>query len=122
MVNRGILGTLEQLKAEMGRACRSEEESALRDALRALRRSNREFLTAGQAAERLSVSPASIKRWAQRGALVGGTVGSAWLVSAESVEALARLRSSLAEMDHEGNPSADEIRAHYNLGSRPAPQ
>jgi hypothetical protein len=98
----------------MERAGRSREALALRDALRALARSERGFLTNGQAAERLGVIIPTVKRWIERGAVEGGVLSGRWLVSAESVERLIRLRAALVALDEEGNPTPDEVRRLIN--------
>lgn len=110
MVALTTLRTLTQLEQEMSRAGRSAEEEALREAVRTLASRRGEFLTTGEAAERLGVSIPTVKRWIERGALLGGPVGGRWLVSPESVEQLVRLRASLFDLDREGYPTADEVR------------
>ena len=116
MVTMATLTALAELEQEMGRTGRSREEQALREALHALARPERGVLTTGQAAERLGVSIPTVKRWVERGALVGGALGRRWLVSAESVERLVRLREALVALDDEGHPTPDEICA---LSRRP---
>lgn len=111
MVKFATLDTLATLEQEMAQAGRSSEEEALRDALRTLRRSGDGFISTGQAAERLQVSIPTIKRWIERGALVGGLVGERWLVDTESVAFASRLRSALRSLDDEGNPTQEEIQA-----------
>lgn len=111
MVAITILKTLAELEQEMGRAGRATEEEALREALRTLARRRGEFLTTGEAAERLGVSIPTVKRWIERGALAGGPMGGRWLVAPESVERMVRLRESLVELDREGNPTVEEIRS-----------
>lgn len=118
MVKLTTLSTLAELEREMARAGRSREEEALREALRALARPERGFLTTGQAAEKLGVSISTVKRWVERGALGGGAMGGRWLVAAESVERLLRLREALVALDREGNPTPEEIQEIYR---RPRP-
>jgi len=110
MVALTTLKTLTDLEREMSRAGRSVEEEALREAVRTLARRRDAFLTTGEAAERLAVSIPTVKRWIERGALLGGPVGGRWLVSPESVEQLVRLRASLFDLDREGYPTAEEVR------------
>lgn len=113
MVALTTLKTLSELEREMSRAGRSAEEDALREAVRALARRREEFLTTGEAAERLGISIPTVKRWIERGALLGGPVGGRWLVSRESVEQLVRVRGSLLDLDREGYPTAEEVRELY---------
>ena len=110
MVALTTLKTLAELEQEMSRAGRLAEEKALREAVRTLARRRGEFLTTGEAAERLGVSIPTVKRWIERGTLPGGPMGGRWLVSPESVEQIARLRAALFELDQEGYPTPDEIR------------
>ena len=110
MVNLTTLSTLEDLEVEMGREGRSREKAALHEALNALARPERGFLTTGRAADLLGVSIPTVKRWIERGTLAGGALGRRWVVSQESVERLARLRVSLLALDQEGNPTPDEVR------------
>ena len=111
MVKLATLDTLATLEREMAAAGRDSEYEALRDALRALQHSGDDFISTGQAAERLQVSIPTVKRWVERGALVGGRVGERWLIDAESVARASRLRSALRLVDEEGNPTQEEIQA-----------
>ncbi len=113
MVNLTTLTTLEALEREMAGSGRQREEGALREALNALARPERGFLSTGQAAERLGVSIPTIKRWIERATLAGGAIGGRWVVSQEAVERLVRLRESLQALDKEGIPTPDEVRALY---------
>jgi excisionase family DNA binding protein len=113
MVKLATLSTLEELEREMARAGRAREEAALKEAVGALSRPPRGFLTVGQAAERLGISILSVKRWIERGTLDGGPVEGRWLVATESVERILRVRKILREMDEEGNPTDEEIRELY---------
>jgi excisionase family DNA binding protein len=113
MVSAATIRTLALLEEEMGRTGRAAEQQALRDTMHALARPEHDVLTTGQAAERLDVSIPTVKRWIERGALAGGVFGGRWLVSGESVEHLVRLRQALVDLDNEGNPTADELRALY---------
>src|SRR4051794_32371921 len=108
MVALATLERLAALEVEMAHAGRSAEEAALRDARRALARQH-EVLTTGEAAERLRISIPTVERWIGRGTLVGSAIGSRWLVSAQSVERILRLRAALADLDAEGNPTPGEI-------------
>lgn len=120
MVSLATLTTLEALEQEITQAGRPQEEAALREALGALSRPERGFLTTGQAAERLGVSIPTIKRWIERGTLAGGPLGGRWVVTQESVNRLCRLRESLAALDQEGNPTLDEVREIYRRPRRSA--
>ena len=110
------LETLAELEEEMARAGRTHEEAAIRDARRALARTRSDVLTTGQAAERLDISIPTVKRWIERGVLIGGQLGGRWHVATESVERLIRVRETLVDLDREGNPAPDEVRA---LANRP---
>lgn len=111
MVTFATLDRLSALEREMERAGRTAEREALREARRALVRQEPDFVTTGVAAERLGVSIPTVKRWIARGALTGGSLGTRWLVSADSVEAVLALRRSLGALDREGNPTPEEITA-----------
>src|SRR6266508_4547211 len=113
MVKLATLSTLENLKQEMARAGRPREQEALDEALGALARPRRGFLTTGEAADQLGISIPTVKRWIERGTLDGGPVGGRWLVSSESVERILRVRNVLRELDEEGNPTDAEIRELY---------
>ena len=63
MVALTTLETLAELEREMSEAGRSAEEQALREAVRTLARRGGEFLTTGEAADRLGVSIPTVKRW-----------------------------------------------------------
>jgi excisionase family DNA binding protein len=114
MVSVATIRTLAELEHEMERAGRATEQQALRETLHALARPGHDLLTTGQAAERLGVSIPTVKRWVERGTLAGGSLVTRWLVSAESVDRLIRSRAALVELDREGNPTPDEIRALYS--------
>ena len=118
MVKATTLSTLAELEQEMVRAGRHAEQAALNEAVRALSRPPRGFLTTGQAAEQLGVSIPTIKRWIERGTLDGGPVEGRWLVTTASVGQKRRLRQVLEELDREGNPTCEEIQALYR---RPRP-
>ncbi|HEY8746227.1 MAG TPA: helix-turn-helix domain-containing protein [Chloroflexota bacterium] len=111
MVDLATLTTLEALEQEMAQTGRAREKAALQEALGALARPERGFLTTGRAAENLGVSIPTIKRWVERGALTGGALGGRWVVSQDSVDRLVQLRESLLALDREGNPTADEVKA-----------
>jgi excisionase family DNA binding protein len=114
------LRTLTELEQEMGRAGRTAEEEALREALRTLARRRGELLTTGEAAGRLGVSIPTVKRWIDRGTLVGSQMGGRWLVAPDSVQRLARLKASLVDLDQEGNPTEEEIPGIEHRSSRRA--
>jgi excisionase family DNA binding protein len=118
MVKLTTLSTLAELEHEMARAGRAKEEAALQEAVRALSRPARGFLTTGQAAEQLGVSIPTVKRWIERGTLDGGPVEGRWLVATESVERILRVRKLLRELDEEGNPTPEEIRDLYDRSRR----
>ncbi len=109
MVKLATLDVLARLEREMAAANRSEEEAALREALTALARPEQGFLTTGQAAEQLSVSIPTVKRWIERGALKGGEMGGRWFVTKDSVDWILDVRRISAEMDAEGNPTQEDI-------------
>src|SRR5205823_1871997 len=98
------------LEAEMAQTGRTREKAALHEALSALARPERGFLTTGQAAEKLGVSIPTIKRWIERGTLAGGAFGGRWVVSRESIDHILHLRESLRALDLEGNPTPEELR------------
>lgn len=112
-VKIATLSRLSDLEREMGAAGRQEEEAALREVLQMLVRSRRMLLTTGEAAARLNVSIPTVKRWIERGTLDGGLVGSRWLVSPESVQRVLDVRKILGEIEAEGFPTDEEIRAMY---------
>ena len=113
MVSFTTLDRLTALEQEMERAGRAEDRRALHEARVALARSAQGFVTTGVAAERLGVSIPTVKRWIERGTLAGGLLGSRWLVSVESIERVLSLRRSLAALDHEGNPTPEELAELY---------
>lgn len=113
-VKLAMLKTLERLEQEMEQAGRSDEQQALHEAINALARPPRGFLTTGQAAERLGISIPTVKRWIERGTLNGGPVGGRWLVAVESVERIVKIRQLFKELDEEGYPSDEEIREMYS--------
>src|SRR5262245_7832996 len=113
MVTLKTLETVARLQEEMARAGRTDEESALQAVVQALRRAERGFMTTGQAAERLGISIPTVKRWIERGTLAGGEFGGRWLVTAESVERVIRIREVLDALDREGNPTDEEIQELY---------
>jgi len=111
MVTLATLNTLAGLEEEMARAGRVAEQRALHAALRAFASPASGYLTTGATAAALGVSIPTVKRWIQRGVLRGVCLGSRWLVSKDSVDQALRLRSVLAALDDEGNPSPEEIQA-----------
>ncbi len=111
MVSFTTLDRLTALEQEMEQAGRLEEKRALHEARVALTRREQGFVTTGVAAERLGVSIPTVKRWVERGALSGGSLGTRWLVATESIDRLLALRRSLAALDREGNPAPEELEA-----------
>lgn len=118
MVKRATLSTLAELGREMAAAGRAAEEAALREAVGVLSQPPRGFLTTGQAAERLGISIPTVKRWIERGTLSGGPAEGRWLVVAESVDRIIRVRQLFREMDLEGYPTSEEIRELYDRARR----
>ncbi len=109
MVTLATLNTLAALEQEMVRTGRVAERRALHAVLGAFASPADGYLTTGAAAAALGVSLPTVKRWVQRGTLRGVCLGTRWLVSKESVDQALRLRSALAALDDEGNPSPEEI-------------
>lgn len=110
-VQPSTLRTLAALEREMAEARRTAEADAIREALAALARPARGWLSTGEAAERLGVSVPTVKDWIRRGTLEGQPVGSRWRVSAASVDKVLDVRGMLAGMEDEGYPTEEEIRA-----------
>ncbi len=110
MVTLATLNTLAALEQEMARTGRLAERRALHTALCAFASPASGYLTTGATAAALGISIPTVKRWIQRGALRGVCLGSRWLVSQESVDQALRLRSALAVLDDEDNPSPEELR------------
>lgn len=108
-INPSTIETLAELEQEMVAAQRTAAADALREALAALARPTRGWLTTGQAAERLGVTIPTIKDWIRRGTLKGVPVGSRWMVSEESVERILGIRKTLGDLDEEGYPTFEEI-------------
>ncbi|MDO8669819.1 MAG: helix-turn-helix domain-containing protein [Dehalococcoidia bacterium] len=108
-VSPSTIETLAELEQEMVAARREPAAEAIRDALTALARPNRGWLTTGQAAERLGVTIPTVKNWIRRGTLKGAPVGSRWVVSEESVERISGIRKALGDLDEEGYPTPEEI-------------
>jgi excisionase family DNA binding protein len=111
MVTLATLNTLACLEQEMARTGRVAERRALHAALCAFASPTGGYLTTGATAAALGVSIPTVKRWIQRRALHGVCVGSRWLVSQASVDQALRLRSALADLDDEGNPSPEHLQA-----------
>src|SRR5919198_2378778 len=97
MVTLATLNTLTALEQEMARSGRAAEQAALHEAVRALARPPRGFLTTGQAAERLGTSIPTVKRWIARGTLDGGPVGGRWVATDASVERVLSMRRVLED-------------------------
>lgn len=108
-INQSTIETLAELEQEMVAAQRGEAAEALREALAALTRPARGWLTTGQAAERLGVTIPTIKDWIRRGTLKGAPVGSRWVVSEDSVKRILGIRKALEDLEEEGYPTAEEI-------------
>jgi len=108
-INQSTIETLAELEQEMVAARRRAAAEALRDALTALARPARGWLTTGQAADRLGVTIPTIKAWIRRGTLKGAPVGSRWAVSEESVERILGIRKALGDLEEEGYPTTEEI-------------
>ncbi|HVC33656.1 MAG TPA: helix-turn-helix domain-containing protein [Chloroflexota bacterium] len=110
-VKAATIRALADLEQEMAETQRIAEAEALHEALAALARPARGWLSTGQAAERLGVTVPTVKDWIRRGTLEGQPVGSRWRVSEASVDKVLRVREMVAEQDEEGYPSEEEIRA-----------
>lgn len=110
-VQPSTVRTLAELEREMAEARRTAEAEAIREALAALTRPARGWLSTGQAAERLGVSVPTVKDWVRRGTLEGHPVGSRWRVSSASVDKVLDVRGLLAGMEDEGYPTDEEIQA-----------
>lgn len=108
-IRASTIETLAELEQEMVAAQREPVAEAIREALTALARPNRGWLTTGQAAERLGVTIPTIKEWVRRGTLKGTPVGSRWVVSEDSVERIVGIRKALDDLDEEGYPTPEEI-------------
>src|SRR5689334_304289 len=70
--------TLAEIEQEMTGAQRMTEAEAIREALAALVRPARGWLSTGQAADRLGVTVPTVKEWIRRGTLEGQPVGGRW--------------------------------------------
>ncbi len=107
-MNKATLDTLANLATEMIDQGRTTEAEALREAVSRLGREEG-LVTTGEAAARLRISVPTVRRWLERGALVGVNLGTRWLVSEESVERVLRIRRNLREMAEEGYPTEEEL-------------
>lgn len=110
VVKPSTIHALSELEQEMAAAQRPDEAEAIREALAALARPARGWLSTGQAAERLGVTVPTVKDWIRRGTLEGQPVGGRWRVSAASVEKVLQVRGMLTEMEEEGYPTEKDIR------------
>lgn len=110
VVKPSTIRALAELEQEMAGAQRTDEAEAIREALAALVRPARGWLSTGQAADRLGVTVPTVKDWIRRGTLEGQPVGARWRVSAASVDKVLQVRGMLAEMEAEGYPTEEEIR------------
>ena len=108
-ISPATIETLAGLEQEMVAARREPAAEAIREAIAALARPNRGWLTTGQAAERLGVTIPTIKDWVRRGTLKGAPVGSRWVVSEESVQRITGIRNALGGLEEEGYPTREEI-------------
>lgn len=102
-VRASTLDELRELEREMEFQGRASKAEALREAVVALARPARGWLTTGQAAERLGTTIPTVKEWIRRGALTGRQVGTRWWVSAESVDDVLGFGRSLAELEEDGS-------------------
>ena len=109
-VKPSTIRALAELEQEMVGAKRTTEAEAIREALAALVRPARGWLSTGQAAERLGVTVPTVKDWIRRGALEGQPVGSRWRVSAASVDKILQVHGMLSKMEEDGYPTEEEIR------------
>ncbi|TAK29743.1 MAG: DNA-binding protein [Chloroflexota bacterium] len=108
-ITPSTLDELQALEREMESLGRDSKAKALREALLALARPSRGWITTGQAAERLGITIPTVKAWIGRGALVGRQIGDRWWVSAESVDEVLNFGRSLAELEQDGIPTEEEI-------------
>ncbi len=100
---------LQELESEMECQGRISKAKALREAMLALARPSRGWITTGQAAERLGITIPTVKAWISRGALVGRQVGDRWWVSAASVDDVLGFGSSIAELEEDSLPTEGDI-------------
>ena len=117
-----IIDRLARLERELAEGGRQDDAAALNEAVAALAHPGRDWLTTGQAAERLGVARQTVKNWLRRGTLRGVNTGTRWLVSAESVETIEGIRRTFADMQSEGYPSPEEIYELTNRTRRAAKQ
>jgi len=103
------LDELQELEREMESQGRASKAKALREALLALTRPTRGWITTGQAAERLGITIPTVKAWIVRGALIGRQIGDRWWVLAQSVDELLNVGRSVAELEEGGFPTEEEI-------------
>ena len=114
-ISSEIIDRLARLERELAEGGRQDDATALSEAVAALARPGRGWLTTGQAAERLNVARQTIKNWLQRGTLRGVNTGTRWLVSEESVETIEGIRRTIIDAQAEGYPGREEI---YELTKR----
>ncbi len=100
---------LQELEDEMESQGRSSMAKALREAMLALARPARGWITTGQAAERLGITIPTVKAWISRGALIGRQVGDRWWVSTESVEDVLSFGRGVADLEENGLPAEDDV-------------
>lgn len=107
-VRASVLDELQELEREMESEGRASKARALREALVALAKPTRGWITTGQAAEQLGITIPTVKAWILRGALVGRQVGDRWWVSRESVEEVLGFGSGVAQLEQEGSVTEKE--------------
>ena len=107
-VRAAVVDELQDLEREMESEGREAKARALREALAALVRPARGWITTGQAAEQLGITIPTVKAWIFRGALVGRQVGDRWWVSRESVEDVLGFGSKVAQLEQEDLPTEEE--------------
>ncbi|GEM_PF-1165952 len=107
-VSASLLDELGELEREMESQGRITKARALREALVALARPARGWITTGQAAELLGITIPTVKAWILRSALVGRQVGDRWWVSRESVDSVLGFGSGIAQLGREDSPTEEE--------------
>jgi excisionase family DNA binding protein len=108
-MNLATLNAVAKLQVEMEQSGRLGDSEALRSVLRSFAGRSGAFITTGGAARRLGISIPTVKRWIARGTLQGGAFGGRWLVAEPSVERIVGMRSALAALAEDGDPTPEEI-------------
>ena len=108
-MNLATLNAVAKLQIEMEKAGRIADSQALRAVLRSFTGQNGALVTTGNAARRLGISIPTVKRWIERGTLEGVELGGRWLVTVSSVERIEGMRSALAALAEEGDPTPEAI-------------